>query len=539
MPKQNVVIGFLGTQLDSAKTSKREKSRWDSWRPTVGLCQHEDFLIDRYELLYDSRYESLAEEVMADMRQVSPETEVIGRVLGIQRPWDFEDVYGNLYDYLQQLRCDISECEYYAHITTGTHVAQICLFILTESGHLPGKLIQTAPPRGRSIGAGRGAKTVIDLDLSKYDRLATRFSREQEEAQDLLKSGIATRNAAFNALIEQIEIVALRSRAPILITGATGAGKSRLASQIYSLRSDRAGVEGDFVEVNCATLRGDGAMSALFGHKKGSFTGAQADRAGLLREAHGGVLFLDEIGELGLDEQAMLLRALEEGKWLPYGSDKPVKSRFQLITGTNRGLREVVVKGQFREDLLARINTWTFTLPGLAERREDIRPNLEYELSNLERDTGRVVQFNKEAYGMFLKFAEHPASAWRGNFRDLNAAVTRMSTMAPRGRIREQEVEAEIARLEYSWQRGKKDDINERELDEVLGAVLSEEARAEIDPFDQPQLAYVIEVCRSSRSLSDAGRVLYAVSREKRRVKNDGDRLRKYLAKFGLRFEDL
>ncbi len=97
-------------------------------------------------------------------------------------------------------------------------------------------------------------------------------------------------------------------------------------------------------------------MSALFGHKRGAFTGAQSDRAGLLKEADGGLVFLDEIGELGLDEQAMLLRALEEKTFLPLGSDKPVKSDFQLIAGTNRDLRASVSEKRFREDLLARIN---------------------------------------------------------------------------------------------------------------------------------------------------------------------------------------
>src|SRR5215213_7674940 len=111
-------------------------------------------------------------------------------------------------------------------------------------------------------------------------------------------------------------------------------------------------------------------MSALFGHVKGSFTGAVRDRSGLLRTAHGGLLFLDEIGELGLDEQAMLLRALEEKVFLPLGSDREVRSDFQLIAGTNRDLGARVREGRFRDDLLARINLWTFSLPGLAERRE-------------------------------------------------------------------------------------------------------------------------------------------------------------------------
>lgn len=166
----------------------------------------------------------------------------------------------------------------------------------------------------------------------------------------------------------------------MLLTGATGAGKSQLAKRVDELRQQRRDLRGAFVEVNCATWRGDTVMSTLFGHVKGAFTSAQRDRPGLLREANGGLLLLDEIGQLGLGEQAMLLRALEEKVFLPLGGDRPVKSRFQLIAGTNRGLRECVRAGQFREDLLTRINLWHFEPPSLADRREDIELNADYEL---------------------------------------------------------------------------------------------------------------------------------------------------------------
>lgn len=156
----------------------------------------------------------------------------------------------------------------------------------------------------------------------------------------------------------------LQARRALLLTGPTGAGKSRLARRIFDLKKLRHAVAGNFVEVNCATLRGDGAMSTLFGHVKGAFTGAITERQGLLRSADGGVLFLDEIGELGLDEQAMLLRAVEDKAFLPLGSDREVQSAFQLIAGTNRDLLVSVRNGRFREDLLARINLWTFRLPG-------------------------------------------------------------------------------------------------------------------------------------------------------------------------------
>src|SRR6202023_3405224 len=194
-----------------------------------------------------------------------------------------------------------------------------------------------------------------------------------------------------------------------------------LAKRIYELKKNRRVVEGAFVEVNCATVRGDAAMSALFGHVKGAFTGAQKDRPGLLRAWYKGVLFLDEVGELGLDEQAMLLRALEEKMFLPLGSDRESHSDFQLIAGTNRDLLSAVREGRFREDLLCRINLWTFTLPGLRLRPEDIEPNLQFELDQFAHRTSHRVTLSKEARQAFLDSALASSAKWTGNFRDLNA----------------------------------------------------------------------------------------------------------------------
>jgi transcriptional regulatory protein RtcR len=531
---KRVVIGLLGTKLDSGM----DFSRWDCWRPTVSLFQHEDLLWDRLELLAEPNYSKISKQVMEDVRHVSPETEArLHEVSYGADPWDLETVYAALHDWARSYAFDCENEEYFIHITTGTHIAQISLFLLNEAGTLPGKLIQTSPPPSKpSRNVPRAGYSVIDLDLSKYDQLSTRFQREQVEVTDFLKSGIATRNAGFNRLIERIEQVALRSDAPMLLTGPTGAGKSHLARRIYELRKQRGGLRGNFVEVNCATLTGDTAASALFGHTRGSFTGAQKDRPGLLREADGGLLFLDEIGELGADEQAMLLRALEDKTFLPVGADKPVTSDFQLIAGTNRDLREAVAAGRFREDLLARIHLWTFALPALAQRREDIAPNLEYELERYRLAHKRDASFNKEAKQAFLKFAEAPDTRWYGNFRDLNAAVTRMATLAPRGRIRVEEVTEETQRLRENWHRpGATASVETVELEGLLAA----ETLAELDPFDRVQLAYVIAVCQRSNTLSDAGREIFAVSRNKRSVTNDADRLKKYLAKFCLKFEAL
>ncbi|MEW6213384.1 MAG: RNA repair transcriptional activator RtcR, partial [Acidobacteriota bacterium] len=417
------------------------------------------------------------------------------------------------------------------HITTGSHVAQICLFLLTESRHFPARLIQTSPPAGRRK-TGTGSFEIIDLDLSRYDRIASRFRREHQEGTSFLKSGIETRNTRFNALIDRIEQVAINSRDPLLLVGPTGAGKSQLARRVYELKRARHQIKGGFVEVNCATIRGDAAMSALFGHVKGSFTGAIKDRPGLLRAADSGVLFLDEIGELGIDEQAMLLRALEEKKFFPLGGDREATSDFQLIAGTNSDLAAKVREGRFREDLLARINLWTFRLPGLGERLEDIEPNLQYELDQFAGRAGRRVTMSREAREKFLKFATSNEARWSGNFRDLNGAVTRMATLAQGGRISVEAVEDEIMRLRSAWRRSRAD-----ENEEMIERFVSADRAGALDLFDRLQLGGVLKVCVESRTLSEAGRKLFSNSRDRKKTANDADRLRKYLARFGIEWQ--
>ncbi|WP_434348263.1 RNA repair transcriptional activator RtcR [Myxococcus virescens] len=529
--RKTVVLGMLGTTLDNGQGPQR----WTRWRPTVALCQQEDLLVHRLELLHPPNATSLAATLAGDIRQVSPETEVRGRPLDIQNPWDLEETYGALLDYVRGYAFNPEAEDYLVHITTGTHIAQICMFLLVESRLIPGKLVQVSPgPRDR---AGAGTHTLIDLDLSQYDTLAARFRQEQREGLAFLKSGIDTRNAAFNRLIERIEQVAVQSRAPLLITGPTGAGKSQLARRIYALKKSRRGVAGPFVDLNCATLRGDGAMSALFGHVKGAFTGALSDRPGLLRQANGGVLFLDEIGELGADEQAMLLRALEDKRFLPVGADREVESDFQLIAGTNRDLQVEVERGRFREDLLARINLWTFRLPALRERPEDIPPNLLFELDQSSEAVGTRVTMNKEAQKRFLDFATSTEARWAGNFRDLNAAVLRMATLATGGRITRDVVDEELERLREQWRpSGAKAAVVAGDL---VAEVLGENLASELDRFDRVQLADVLSVCQASRSLSDAGRVLFAQSRAQKKSVNDADRLKKYLARFGLTWADV
>lgn len=529
MRKKTVVIGLLGTVLDNRKG----KRRWDRWRPTVSIGQHDDLYVDRLEILHQSNFSEIANIVKEDFEQVSPHSRVNLHEVLFSKPWDFETVYQTLLDFAKDYKFDLDNEEYLVHITTGTHVMQICLFLLVESRIIPAKILQTGVSESKDPA---GIYSIIDLDLSAYDKLAERFATVNRQGIHYLKSGIPTRNAKYNALIETIAKVSSSSSDPILITGPSGVGKTRLAHLIYEWKKNNHIVEGAFVELNCATLKGTSAMSALFGHTKGAYTGADEKRKGLLSLADGGLLFLDEIGELGLDEQAMLLRAIEEKRFYPLGSDVESSSNFQLICGTNRDLKKLVQKGLFREDLLFRINLWTFELMGLKDRSEDIEPNLDYELERVSTKLGKQIRMNKEAREMFLKKATSEDSLWTGNFRELSGAATRMATLSQGGRITVSEVNDEFEKLSKNWNNdssSKKDSIYSSAR-KLLG-----EKAEEIDLFELSQLDCVIKVILKSKSLSEAGRKLFANTIKQRKTSNDSDRLRKYLGKYNLDFNGI
>ena len=549
---KTTVVSVLGTQKDAH--GGRGPSRWDTWRPTIGLVQQEELPIDELHLIFNKEHTSLANRVKADIRSVSPETKVIFDIIQLKDPWDFEEVYEKFYDFAKRPCFHEEKTHYYIHMSTGSHVEQICLFLLAESRHLPAKLVQTTPKEGhvRHSNDPKGTINIIDLDLSRYDKLAKRFEIERQDDLTFLKQGIDTKNAAFNKLIETIERVAVRSSDPILLTGPTGAGKSQLAKQIYLLKKQSGKVKGKFVAVNCATLGGELASAALFGYRKGAFTGAGSDHAGFLKEADGGILFLDEIGELPVDAQAKLLKAIEEKTYRPIGSDKDDHSDFQLICGTNRNLYADAVtqplnastsqlaRPAFRRDLLARINLWSFQLPGLADRREDIEPNLDYELIRFSEKTGKHISFNKEARERFLSFALDSSNPWSGNFRDLNAMVVRMATLADGGRINLADVNDEIARNRKGGSEMKNEECKKKnEGGTCLSALLGKDYADRYDDFDLVQLAHVIEVCHASDSAADAARKLYAVSFKTKTSSNSTDRLSKYLARYGLKFKEI
>jgi len=223
-------------------------------------------------------------------------------------------------------------------------------------------------------------------------------------------------------LVKSFGLRAAKSSIPVLITGESGVGKEVIARALHGA-SDRGGKP--FVAVNCGALPANLVESILFGHEKGSFTGASDKHLGKFAEANGGTLFLDEIGELPLDMQVKLLRALQEGEIDPVGSKRPVKVDVRIVSATNRDPAQQVREGAFREDLYYRLNVFPIEAPALRERREDIPALVDHFITRFNAEEGRrVIGASPETLGLLSAFE------WPGNVRQLENAVYRALVLA-------------------------------------------------------------------------------------------------------------
>jgi len=238
-------------------------------------------------------------------------------------------------------------------------------------------------------------------------------------------------SAPMAALIEAADRAAL-SDGKVLITGESGVGKDLIARRIHA-RSRRT--HHPFVPVNCAGLTESLLESELFGHVKGSFTGAYRDKPGKLQAAHRGTIFLDEVGEMSLRMQAMLLRFLENGEIQAVGSDaRPSIVDVRVVAATNRNLPELISAGQFREDLLYRLRVIHIEVPPLRERRDDIRP---LAMHFAER-TGRPCRFTPAAMEVLSNYS------WPGNIRELENVVERAVLFCDAQKVRVEDLPPEV-----------------------------------------------------------------------------------------------
>jgi two-component system nitrogen regulation response regulator NtrX len=308
--------------------------------------------------------------------------------------------------------------------------------VVMISGH---GTIQTAV-EATQLGAYDFLEKPLDTDRilltlkHAFERVALSAENERLRAPADASEEIVGSSPAIRELLRTIGLAA-PTTARVLITGENGTGKELVARAIHR-RSPRS--KQPFVEVNCAAIPGELIESELFGHVKGSFTGAFADRPGKFEQADGGTLFLDEVGDMSLAAQAKVLRALQEGVITRVGGAKPIKVDVRVIAATNKSVPEEIAAQRFREDLYYRLNVVPITVPPLADRREDVPLLVERFAAELSRTPGLARRrFQPDA------LAALAAREWPGNVRELRNAVERLLILAPGDAI----TAADVARL--------------------------------------------------------------------------------------------
>lgn len=262
----------------------------------------------------------------------------------------------------------------------------------------------------------RGRETEARVEQLE-ERLDQRFKFE----------GIVGNSSSLQAVIDQVRLVA-PTRTSVLIYGETGTGKELIAQSIHQ-NSDRP--RGPFVAVHCAALAANLLENELFGHEKGAFTGATERRMGRFEAANGGTLFLDEIGEIDASTQVKLLRFLETRSFERLGSVKPIRVDVRLVAATNRNLEEMVKAGEFREDLLYRLNVVQLTMPPLKDRQEDIPVLLHHFIGEFARENGlEPIELDSSALLALQGYR------WPGNIRELRNFAENIVVMHRGGKIR-------------------------------------------------------------------------------------------------------
>ena len=293
----------------------------------------------------------------------------------------------------------------------------------------------------------RGAYDILEKPLDTDRILVTlrnalshlALQEENERLRDSVHSRfeIVGNSFTIRAVTDKVALVA-KTPARVLITGENGTGKELVARAVHT-QSTRA--KGPFIEVNCAAIPGELIESELFGHMKGSFTGAVADRAGKFEQADGGTLFLDEIGDMSLAAQAKVLRVLQDSVVTRIGGTKPVKVDVRVLAATNKVVEDEIAAGRFREDLYYRLNVVPIHVPPLRERREDI-PSL----------IGHFVSQLTGAGGLPLKAMGDDAVArlqrrdWPGNVRELRNTIERLLILSSGARVNADDVERLVGR---------------------------------------------------------------------------------------------
>jgi two-component system response regulator HydG len=294
------------------------------------------------------------------------------------------------------------------------HGYRMPFLIMTGYGDIPGAVEAVKKGADNYLPKPVQTEKVLDVIRELLERREKR--RNSEQAFYVCKSPLAVK------LQEMVRLIAPADCLSVLIRGASGTGKEWVARRIHALgrRSDAP-----FVAVDCGALPRELAASELFGHKKGTFTGATEDKTGMFTAANHGTLFLDEVGNLNIETQVLLLRALQEKRYRPLGGKEEIQADIRLLTATNEDLEQAISEGRFREDLFHRLNEFPLHVPSLRECTDDIIPLAGFFLSYANEELGKEIkEFDRDVKKAFKAYS------WPGNIRELKSVVRRACVLA-------------------------------------------------------------------------------------------------------------
>ncbi len=303
-------------------------------------------------------------------------------------------------------------------------------------------------------------------NLFEYRALRGEVTRLRRDLSDRLGfEGIIGDSPQIRKVFDLVQKVA-PTDTTVLVTGDSGTGKELVARAIHA-RSKLADKE--FLPVNMAALPREMVEAQLFGHEKGAFTGAERSRDGLLRSVRGGTVFLDEVGEMPMDAQVKLLRAIEGQEVLPVGAARPMKVRFRLIAASNRNLEQAVACGEFRQDLYFRLNVFRIHIPPLVDRREDL-PALVAHFARIH-SRGRALTVSSEAMKLLLGYV------WPGNVRELSNVLERACILCEGDTLDVEHLPAEL--------------LSASQMPTAL--------KAAVEDFERHHIAWVLRACGGNR----------------------------------------
>ncbi|MFM2416649.1 MAG: hypothetical protein RL385_1372 [Pseudomonadota bacterium] len=424
---RNVLVAWVG------KTDLRAPAESESvgQGPIAQALIHRDF--DEAFLLSD--YDDKLVQPYLKWLRGHTKTSVEVLPSKLSGPTNFGEIYEAAVRGVEHALGKTRDAQLSFHLSPGTP-AMAAVWIILGKTRFPAMLIESSREHGvrtASVPFDLSAEFLPDLLREQDERLKQIATGTPPEAPEF--ADIVHKSRVMSRLVERARRVAVRN-VPVLVEGESGTGKELLARAIHraSPRRDRP-----FIAVNCGAIPAELVESELFGHKKGSFTGASADRKGHFREADGGTLFLDELGELPGAAQVKLLRAIQEGEIVPLGESKPVKVDVRIVAATNRTLTEEIASGRFREDLFYRLAVAVLRLPPLRERQGDVGMLIDHVLAHVNQEAHGEPGFKEKKLspGARNLLLSHP---WPGNVRELGNTLRRAAIWSDGASISSEDV---------------------------------------------------------------------------------------------------